>query len=134
VENELSVVAAPGAVYRVARGLDPFEPPDWGYAGEDGTFGNRFDDLGAERGISEAERFRVIYCAGSRAAAFGETIAHFRPDLELLAKLEDIEDDEPTGFELRGGVVPEEWRLSRRLGAAQLDESLRFTSPRSLLR
>jgi len=110
----------------VARGLDPFEPPDWSYAGDDGTFGNRFDDPGAGHGIPEAERFRVIYCAASRATAFGETIARYRPDLELLAKLEEIADDEPISPELRGGVVPEEWRLSRRLGATQLDESLRF--------
>ena len=110
----------------MARGLDPFEPPDWSYAGDDGTFGNRFDDPGAERSIPEAVRFRVIYCATSRAAAFGETIARFRPDLELLAKLEEIEDDEPISPELQGGIVPEEWRLSRRLGVTRLDESLRF--------
>ena len=67
-----------------------------------------------------------LYCATSRVAAFGETIARFRPDLELLAKLEEIEDDEPISPELQGGVVPEEWRLSRRLGATRLDESLRF--------
>jgi hypothetical protein len=68
----------------------------------------------------------VIYCATSRTAAFSETIARFRPDLELLARLEEIEDDEPMSPELRGGVVPQEWRLSRRLGATRLDESLRF--------
>jgi hypothetical protein len=126
VDSEPSVVTPPRVVYRVARGLDPFEPPDWSYAGDHGTFDNRFDDPGAERSIPEAERFRVIYCATSRAAAFGETIARFRPDLELLAKLEEIEDDEPKSPEPQGGVVPEEWRLSRRLGATRLDESLRF--------
>jgi RES domain len=126
VDSELSVAAPPRVVYRVARGLDPFEPPDWSYAGDDRTFGNRFDDPGAGRGIPEAERFHMIYCATLRAAAFGETIARFRPDLELLTKLEDIEDDEPLGPDLRGGVIPEEWRLSRSLGATQLDEALRF--------
>ncbi len=124
--SELSTVAPPRVVYRVARGLDPFEPPDWRYVGDDGTFGNRFDDPGAGRGIPEAERFRVIYCATLRSAAFGETVARFRPNVELLAKLREIEDDEPISPELRGGVVPEEWRLSRRLGATRLDEYLRF--------
>lgn len=126
MDSELSVVAPPRVAYRVAQDFDPFEPPDWSYAGDDGTFGNRFDDPGAERGIPKAERSRMIYCATLRAAAFGETIARFRPDVELLAKLEEIEDDEPVSPELRGGVVPEEWRLSRRLGATRLDESLRF--------
>lgn len=124
MDSEPSVVTPPRVVYRVARGLDHFEPPDWSYAGDHGTFDNRFDDPGAERSIPEAERFRVIYCATSRAAALGETIARFRPDLELLAKLEEIEDDEPISPEPQGGVVPEEWRLSRRLGATRLDESL----------
>lgn len=78
----------------MARALDPFAPADRGYAGEDGTFGNRFDDPRVEHGVPEEERFRVIYCAGS-----GETIARFRPDLESLAKLEEIVD-EPIGFEL----------------------------------
>jgi hypothetical protein len=40
-------------VYRVARGFDTFAPPDWGWAKDDGTFGNRFDDPGAYRGIPE---------------------------------------------------------------------------------
>ncbi|HET7478974.1 MAG TPA: RES domain-containing protein [Rubrobacteraceae bacterium] len=105
-------------VYRVARGLDAFAPPDWAYALPDGTFGNRFDDpAAADKGVPEEERYRAVYCATERAGAFGETIARFRPSMELLAGLEEVEDDEPLDPELRGGVVPEEWRLSRRARA-----------------
>ncbi|MDI3340784.1 MAG: RES family NAD+ phosphorylase [Sphaerobacter sp.] len=122
-------------VYRVARGADPFAPPGWAYANQDGTFGNRFDDPGARAGIPESERFRVIYCATQRAAAFGETIARMRPSLALIAQLNDIDDEEPLEQTLHGVVDPEdarrglvtrEWRLQRRLGATYLDPSLRF--------
>ncbi|MBX6763700.1 MAG: RES domain-containing protein [Rubrobacteraceae bacterium] len=122
----LPAVRPPGLVYRVARGLDVFAPPDWAYALPDGTFGNRFDDPSADRGVPEGERYRAIYCATERAGAFGETIARFRPSIELLAGLEAIEDDEPLDPELRGGVVPEEWRLSRRVGSTRLASSLLF--------
>ncbi len=116
----LPAVRPPELVYRVARGLDVFAPPAWAYALPDGTFGNRFDDPSAEKGVPEEERYQAIYCVTERAGAFGETIARFRPSIELLAGLEAIEDDEPLDPELRGGVVPEEWRLSRRVGSTRL--------------
>ncbi len=75
------------AVYRVARGLDPFEPRSWDSVCEDGTFGNRFDDPGHRRGIPQEQLFRTIYCASERTGAFGETTARFRPSLSLLMEL-----------------------------------------------
>lgn len=123
----LPAVRPPELVYRVTRGLDAFAPPDWAYALPDGTFGNRFDDpSAADKGVPEEERYRAIYCATERAGAFGETIARFRPSIELLAGLEAIEDDEPLDPELRGGVVPEEWRLSRHVGFTRLVPDLLF--------
>ena len=116
----LSVVTPPELVYRVGRGFDAFAPPDWAYALPDGTFGNRFDDPSAERDVPEGERYRVVYCATERAGAFGETIARFRPSVGLLAGLAQVEDEEPFDPELEGGVVPEEWRLSRRVGSTRL--------------
>ena len=54
----------------------------------DGTFGNRYDDPAAS--------YRVLYASSQRVGAFLETLARFRPDLEVLAELEQIEgDDEP---------------------------------------
>ena len=122
----LSVVRPPELIYRVGRGLDAFAPPDWTYALPDGTFGNRFDDPSAEGGRPEEERYRMIYCASERAGAFGETIARFRPSIELLAGLERVEDEEPLDPELEGGIVPEEWRLSRRMGSTRLASELQF--------
>jgi hypothetical protein len=96
VADDLPTVSPPSAVFRVGRALDPFEPPEWGLADpEDGTFGNPFDDPGALRGIPQEERFRTVYCATRSVAAFGETIARFRPSLKLLAQLERIDDAEP---------------------------------------
>jgi hypothetical protein len=92
---------------------------------EDGTFGNRFDDPGALRGIPQEERFRTVYCATRSVAAFGETISRFRPSLKLLAQLESIDDAEPWDSKTLG-VIPSEWRLSRHLGISHIDYSALF--------
>ena len=102
-------------MFRVSRGFDVFDPPDWAWAQEDGTFTNRFDDPGAYRGIPEEERFRVVYCATQPVGAFGETTAHFRKSLKTLAGLREIEDDTPLAPESEGGTVPEPSSGDRRL-------------------
>lgn len=123
-------------IYRLSHRLaDPFAPPDWQYAGEDGTFGNRFDDPRAIQGAAPADRFRTIYCATQRAGAFGETLARLRLSLPLLSHLETIEDDEPIEESLIGAVDPNDihrgliaadWRHHRHVGHTYLDPSLRF--------
>ena len=126
--RDLPYVAPPeGPVFRVSRGFEVFSPPPWSLVEEDGTFGNRFDDPGAYRGIKEDQRFRVVYCATQRAGAFGETIARFRKSTRLLQALEQIGDDtaEP---ELIGGALPQGWRSARRLGLTHLDEDLSFVN------
>ena len=123
----LVTVAPPsGGIYRLARGpAEPFSPPDWDRAHDDGTFGNRFDDPSAMDGRSPEERFRTVYCATQRAAAFGETVARFRPSIVLLAHLAEVEDDESVEQALAGavdpedpyrGLIPADWRLLRRIG------------------
>lgn len=108
-------------MYRVSRDLEVFGQPAWEWTGD-----NRFDDLDHRKGNPEPGLFRVVYCASSRAGAFGETIARFRKSIRLLSHLREIEDDEPLDSELAGGLLPEEWRLNRRIGASRLDESLHF--------
>ena len=98
-----------------------FGEPAWEWTGD-----NRFDDPDHRKGSPEPGLFRVIYCASSRVGAFGETIARFRKSIRLLSYLREIEDDEPLDPELEGGLLPEEWRLNRRMGASSLDESLYF--------
>jgi len=105
----------------VARGLDPLAPPDWPYA-----HGNRFDDPGEVDGISPEARFRVVYCASERVCAFAETVARFRPNLRALAGIRAASDDPDIASVLRPGLITEDWRLKRRVGAIVLDPPLRF--------
>ena len=101
-------VSVPGPVYRVGRHPDPWAWPDWAYA-TDGTFGNRWDDPQGE--------YRVLYACSQRVGAFVETLARFRPDLEVVAALARVEGDEdgpPVG------VVPARWLAGRRVGRAGL--------------
>src|SRR5207253_2622947 len=58
------------------------KPLDWPPA--DRTGANRFDD--------PAHHFRVLYAARQRTACFAETLAAFRPSLELLAETGDPAD------------------------------------------
>ena len=44
----------------------------------------------------------------------------------MVEGLRAIHDEEPFEAELEGGVLPEEWRLGRRLGSTRLDEGLVF--------
>lgn len=94
----------PSRLYRVSRVPDPAALPSWEYAGEDRTFGGRWDDPNG--------RYRVLYTADSRIGALVETLQDFRPSLKMLARLREIEHDD---FELdrkdtpigRGsGIVP----------------------------
>jgi hypothetical protein len=111
------VAAHPGGtLYRVARRPDAWAWPIWTYAGEDGTFGNRFDDPLGE--------YRVLYASSQRVGAFLETLARYRTDPALVAEYAQIaiepEDEElyPT---IPPGIVPSDWRSSRMLGRARHD-------------
>ena len=68
----------------------------------------------------------MVYCATQRAGAFGETIARCRRSPRLVEGLRTIDDEEPFEPELEGGMLPEEWRLGRRLDSTRLDEGLVF--------
>lgn len=106
---DLETVTTAGPVFRLARAPDPWAWPDWSQAGLDGTFGNRWDDpLGS---------YRVLYASATRFGALLETLAPFRPDLEVVAGLREIEgDDEPVA----AGTVPREWFENRVMGVAEL--------------
>jgi len=103
----ITEVAPPQLVYRLGRQPDPWVPPDWAYAGEDGTFGNRFDDPN--------RTYRVLYASSSRLGCFLETLARFRVDVALQAALAEISG--PDDY-LPLGVVPREWRGRRAMGTA----------------
>ncbi len=127
----VSIPAPRDVIYRIARGPDePFALPDWDRAGPDGTFGNRFDDPGGMFGILPKHRFRVIYCATQREAAFAEVTSRFRQRPGLSPILAQIEDDEETLEEALGGAVDpdfldhslltSDWLQRRRIGYTQI--------------
>jgi RES domain-containing protein len=108
MSSELASVEPGEPLYRLGRRPDPWTWPDWSYAGPDGTFGNRYDDPEAS--------FRVLYASSQRIGAFLETLARFRPDLDVLAELDQIEgDDEPPPR------VPRAWLERRTLGEATVE-------------
>jgi len=100
----------PQTIFRIARQPDPWEPPDWSRANPDGTFGNRFDD--------PEGYYRVLYAASQKLSCFLETLARYRPDLTLLAELNQIQGENDF-FPL--GCVPREWCDERLLGSASVD-------------
>ena len=121
--SSLIAVPAPRApIYRVGRMPDPFAPSPWAYAKPDGTFGNRFDDPGGRRGIPQEDRFRVLYCASDSAGACAETVAYFRPELATMVDANAT----PPGSRVGRPIIPEKWRIERRIGATVLHPSLRF--------
>lgn len=108
MSNGLAAVEPDAPLYRLGRQPDPWAWPDWSYAAPDGTFGNRYDDPEGS--------YRVLYACSQRFGAFVETLARFRPDLEVLAELDRIEgDDEPSA------AVPRTWLDARVLGEATVE-------------
>lgn len=104
----------------------------------DGTFGHRFDDPSAAHGNPPERRFRSIYMGTTEQACFGECLAHFRVSIELLARLEAIDDEEPLEVAFAGsvdfsddpprGIVPISWRTNRRVVRATIHPTLRFVN------
>ena len=108
MNNGLASVEPDGPLYRLGRDPDPWAWPPWSAALRDGTFGNRYDDPDGS--------YRVLYASSQRVGAFLETLARFRPDLEVVAELERIEgDDEPPP------AVPRTWLDGRLIGEATVE-------------
>jgi RES domain len=105
MSDDLASVDPDGPLYRLGRKPDPWAWPDWSYAAPDGTFGNRYHDPDAS--------YRVLYASSRRIGAFLETLARFRPDLEVLAELDRIAGDDEPAF-----AVPRAWLDNRTLGDA----------------
>ena len=60
-----------GPIHRVGRRPDAWAWPDWSYAHDDGTFGNRYDD-------PSRQMPRPLRQRSPRAGALAETLARFR--------------------------------------------------------
>jgi hypothetical protein len=102
-----------GPLFRVGRDRDAWAVPDWAYAKEDGTFGNRFDDPMAV--------YRVLYASSQRLGCFIETLARFRVDVSFVADLALMEngEDDFAAF----GAVRRAWLKGRCIGSANVEGS-----------
>lgn len=108
MSNGLASVEPDRPLYRLGRPPNPWAWPDWSYAAPDATFGNRYDDPEGS--------YRVLYACSQRLGAFLETLARFRPDLEVLAELDRIEgEDEPPA------AVARSWVDARVIGEATVE-------------
>ena len=108
----LAATRPAGNLYRVARAPDAWAWPPWEYAGEDGTFGNRYDDPRGE--------YRVLYATSQRVGAFIETLARYRPDPALIIAYEHItvDPEDAEAFPTIASGVAGEWRATRAIGTA----------------
>lgn len=92
------------ALYRIGRRPDPLAWPPWEYVGS-----GRFDDPVGE--------FRVLYATAQRRTAFLETLAQFRPSLDVLAALQAVEN---TNEPMPTPRVPADWYRARAVGRLSL--------------
>jgi RES domain len=110
-----SEVAPPRAgLWRVARGDNPLAVHVDG-TGNPVTGGNRFDPVSL--------RYGVLYFGSDLQTCFGETLARFRPKLELLALVR--QEWEARGF-MAIGAVAADWRQRRSAVRVRLPTGVRF--------
>jgi hypothetical protein len=108
-------VAAPAAgLWRVARGDNPLAI-HVDASGNPITGGSRFDPVSL--------RYGVLYFGSDLQTCFGETLARFRPKLELLALVR--REWEERGF-MTVGSVAADWRQRRSAVHVRLPAVLRF--------
>jgi RES domain len=103
------------ALYRIGRQPDPLAWPPWEYVGS-----GRFDDPAGE--------FRVLYATVQRRTAFFETLARFRPSLDVLGALQGVEN---TNEPIPTPRVPVEWYHTRAVGRLRLATRQRWLDLRS---
>ena len=107
----------PGAVWRIGYEPDPWAWTDWAYASER-HFDGRWD--------APAGEYRTIYAGSSYFACLVEVLARFRPDPELVAIANLIEEDELDAAmyaTVDAGIVDPAWFAVRRVARADLSGS-----------
>jgi hypothetical protein len=108
-DRRLEARNPPELLYRLGRNPDAWQLPDWSRVNPDGTFNNRFDD--------PESHYRVLYASTQELGCYIECLAHFRPDLSLLAELNEI-DGENDFMPL--GTLPADWFPPRVIGSAKV--------------
>jgi hypothetical protein len=102
-------------LYRVARAPDPLAWPDRQFIG-----GSRFDD--------PRNLFRVLYLAEHRLGCFIESLASFRPDIAMIARLRVVHGGPPLP---PASEVPAAWYTRRSVGRVRLDPGQRWLDLRA---
>ena len=117
-EGPATVAPPPDGLWRVARGDNALAVP----AGEGGapSRANRFDPLTLGYGVP--------YLGTDLETCFGETLARFRPSLEMLALVED--EWQALGF-MAVGSVAADWRQRRTVVHVRLPCGLLFVDVES---
>jgi RES domain len=114
VADDVVTIGPPGTLWRVGRNPEPLTvvaPKANDLRSK--RAGNRFDIAGVE----------VLYCASTLEGCFAETLARFRPKLELAAL---VADEWKAAGHLRPGSVPAGWRHRRTAVEVALDPGYRF--------
>lgn len=110
---DLEPALPPSPVYRLSRRGAVWSWPDWAYAGEEGTFDNRYDD--------PAGQYRVLYASSQRLGTFLETLARFRPDPAILAEPIEAGPADNLYATNQPGTVPADWLTRRAMGTATVE-------------
>jgi len=100
-----------GPLHRIGRAPEPLAWAEWRYVGE-----GRFDPT------KRPASLRVLYVAEQRLACFVETLAKWRPRLDLLARLGALPTGDVRDERLRdaAGMIPNTWHLDRRMATLRL--------------
>ena len=100
---------APDLLFRVGRIPDVWQWTDLKYAGH-----GRWDD--------PQGTYRVLYASTTAFGAYLEKLAQFRPDLELLAELGNIRNNDRSAPRTApAGTLPSGWRARHLLGKGLTD-------------
>jgi len=114
VADDVATVGSSGSLWRVGRNpeaLTVAAPTAHDLRGK--RAGNRFDIPGVG----------VLYCASTLEGCFAETLARFRPKLDLV---ELVADEWKAAGHLRPGTVPAGWRHRRTAVEVAVDPGYRF--------
>jgi RES domain len=68
----------------------------------------------------------VVYASTERYGTFVETLARFRPDLAVVAGMDDITGEPGDRETIAAGMVPGEWLPNRCMGVARISREARF--------
>jgi hypothetical protein len=105
-------------LYRLGRPPDPLAFPIFEFTG-----GERFDD--------PQRQFRVLYVAEQRIACFVETLARFRPSVELLAAWRAMPEADVPEPPLQVGLIPRDWLADRLMARVLLSPGQRWLDLRA---